>query len=242
MDSIKLSEPAAELRAGNALRAAADVSVVMPLYNGARYVAEALQSIFAQTVAFREIIVIDDGSEDSSVEVIEKFRGVTLVRKAHSGIIDTLNCGLARVSGEFVAFLDADDRWAPRKTEIQLQALHSEPHLSMVFGYTRRFLMTPDGERALDVMPGALKGSGLFRFDAFRRVGGFEAGKAHFIDWFARTREAGLSFKTQPEIVHERRIHDANYGILQKDAQRKSYHAALKSMLDRRRQSLKLGS
>lgn len=213
----------------------ADVSVIVPVYNGERYIAEALQSIRAQTVATREVVVVDDGSIDATAAVVATFPEVTFVQKQHSGIADTLNRGLERVSGEFLAFLDADDRWTPRKTEIQLAALRADSAVSMVFGHARRFVMAPDGERMLDVLPGMTKVGGLFRRAAFLRVGGFQSADADFIDWFARAREAGLDFKIHDDVVFERRIHDANTGVLQRDAQRKGYHSTLKAMLDRRR-------
>lgn len=213
----------------------ADVSVVMPVHNGERYIAEALQSIRSQTVACRQIIVVDDGSTDQTAAVVRRFPEVTLVGKAHGGIAETLNRGLELVASEFVAFLDADDRWTPRKTELQLAALRAEPGISMVFGHARRFAMTPDGERVLDVLPGVTKVGALFRSAAFLRVGRFEPGQADFIDWFARAREAGLNFRIDDDIVYERRIHDANDGIVRRDGQRKDYHATLKAMLDRRR-------
>lgn len=72
--------------------------------------------------------------------------------------------------------------------------------------------MTPEGEHVLDALPGVTKVGGLFRIDAFLRVGRFEVGSADFIDWFARACEAGLKFRIDPEIVFERRIHDANDG------------------------------
>ena len=214
---------------------AAGVSVVMPAYNAERYIADALRSIRAQTVSCRDIIVIDDGSTDGTVAVAKTFGEAIVVSKPHSGIAATLNLGLEKASGEFVAFLDADDRWTPRKTEIQLAALRDDPALSMVFGRTRRFLMTPEGERPLDILPGMTKVGGLFRREAFHRIGGFLSADADFIDWFSRAREAGLTFAMHDDVVFERRIHDTNTGILQRDAQRKGYHVALKAALDRRR-------
>jgi glycosyltransferase involved in cell wall biosynthesis len=212
-----------------------NVSVVIPAYNGALYIAEALRSILAQTVACREIIVVDDGSTDDTAQVVERFSEASLIRKAHGGIGETLNYGLARVSTEYIAFLDADDRWMPRKTEIQLAALRANPDIDVVFGHARRFLMTPEGERVLDVVPGTTTVGGLFRLNAFKNIGGFAVERHAFIDWFGRASEAGLKYTIDQEIVYERRIHSANDGILRKDEQRKSYHVTLKAILDRRR-------
>ncbi len=213
----------------------ARVSVVVPMYNAVRYVGEALQSIMAQTVPMTEIIVVDDGSTDEGARVVESFPGITLVRKAHSGIGDTLNTGLARVSGNYIAFLDADDRWLPEKTKIQLQVLADEPGLDGVFGHAERFLMTPEGEVRLDVLPAVSKVGGLFRTAAFRRVGGFSTRVLDFIDWYARAMDEGLKFKVLDELVCQRRIHDANDGVVRREEQRTACLATLKAKLDRRR-------
>lgn len=215
--------------------AAGRVSVIVPMYNASRYLGEALESIRKQTVPVAEVIVVDDGSTDDSIRVAEGFREAVLVRKAHTGICDTLNHGLARAVGGYLAFLDADDRWLPLKTEIQLAALQADPDLDVVFGHAERFQMTPAGEMALNVLPGLAKGCALFRRDAFERAGNFGVGTHDFLDWYARAREAGLRFVTLAEVVYQRRIHGANDGVLNKDAQRKVYFTTLKAALDRRR-------
>lgn len=217
------------------------ISVVMPLYNAALFVAEALESIGRQTMPVHEVMVVDDGSTDGSAEIVTAYPFATLVRKEHSGICETLNRGLASVTGNYLAFLDADDRWLPEKTAIQMATLKADPQLDMVFGHTRRFGSMIEGENRtetiIDVIPGVAKACMLIRRSAFERVGSFSSKRdGHdFLSWYLRAREINLRGKILPETLMERRIHAANYGILHKSDQRKAYFATLKTSLDRRR-------
>ena len=218
----------------------ARVSVIMPLYNAEAFVGEALESIRAQTLPVAEVIVVDDGSTDASAEVASRFPFVTLIRETHRGISPTLNRALDFATGDYLAFLDNDDRWLPEKTALQLAAFHRQPNLDLVFGHSRRFETAADPnrvEQVLDVVPGVSKTCLLIRRSAFEKVGRFtEADGAHdFLDWYGRAKEQRLSGVILPEIVAERRIHAGNYGRLQKGRQRESYLATLKAGLDRRR-------
>ena len=216
----------------------ARVSVIMPLYNAEAFVAEALESIRAQTFPVAEVIVVDDGSTDASAEVAARFPFVTLRREPHRGISPTLNRALDFVTGDYLAFLDADDRWLPEKTAWQTERLAATSGLDLVFGQAQRFETRPgQADRMLDIIPGVHKSCMLIRRASFEKVGRFdETDRAHdFLDWYGRAREASLSTAVLPQVVAERRIHAHNYGRLQKEGQRESYLAALKAGLDRRR-------
>jgi glycosyltransferase involved in cell wall biosynthesis len=211
------------------------ISVIIPMYKAVPLVAEAIQSILAQTVAVSRIIAVEDGLSDGSADFVEaRFPEVHVVRKAHGGLADTLNHGLAEVQTELVAFLDHDDRWLPHKTAAQVAALAADSSLDMVFCQAERFVSTAEGERIIDVLPGVAKSGGLFRTDAVRRVGKF--GDGHdFVDWYARAMEAGLRQTVLDEVLYQRRIHENNMGVTGKSEQTRSYLTTLKSMLDRRR-------
>ena len=212
------------------------VSVIVPLYNAARFIGQALSSIRSQTVQVAEIIVVDDGSTDDGPGIVAAAAGVTLVRKPHSGIGDTVNAGVAIARGDLIAFLDADDRWLPEKTALQIAALDRDPTLAMIFGHGRRFVDTGSEERVIDVRPAVSRCSGLFRRESFAAAGTFGVGEAHeFMSWMLAAGEAGLRYEILPEIVFERRIHGANHGIDHKDDQRRGYFTTLKAALDRRR-------
>ncbi|HET9395094.1 MAG TPA: glycosyltransferase family A protein, partial [Nitrospiraceae bacterium] len=107
----------------------AKVSVIVPCYNAARYVAETLESLRQQTWPSLEVIVVDDGSTDDSARIIETFAGLdlTLIRQSNRGQTAALNVGLARATGDFVQYLDADDLIDPDKIAIQVARLADAP-------------------------------------------------------------------------------------------------------------------
>jgi glycosyltransferase involved in cell wall biosynthesis len=217
------------------------VSVLIPLYNAALFIAEALESIRAQTVPVQEVIVVDDGSTDGGAEIAATFPFVILVRKEHSGISKTLNLAVEKATGNYFAFLDADDRWLPEKIALQLAAFREDPGLDLVFGHSRRFKTSgparTSSEVVIDVLPGVSKSCLCVKRSSFERIGLFpEAEVGHdFLDWYLRAGEIGSRSKILPEILMERRIHPNNHGTINKDDQRRNYLGSLKAGLDRRR-------
>lgn len=100
------------------------VSVIIPTYNSARYVVDAVESVLAQTYRDFEVIVIDDGSTDETPEVMKRYGApVRYLRQENAGVAAARNRGIAESSGRYVAFLDADDVWLPQKLERQINAL-----------------------------------------------------------------------------------------------------------------------
>lgn len=114
------------------------VSVVIPCFNGDRYIRETLQSVIAQTVAVSEILVIDDGSTDRSAEVVTSVGSklIRLIQQSNSGESVARNRGIDEARGEWIAFLDADDLWHPRKIELQLASLLDAQDLNPVCAHT----------------------------------------------------------------------------------------------------------
>jgi glycosyltransferase involved in cell wall biosynthesis len=118
------------------------VTVIITTYNYGRFIQEAIQSVLAQTAtADLQIIVVDDGSTDETPDVLARVKDprVELVRTANRGISGARNEALARARGDFIAFLDGDDRWAPHKLEYQLEVMRSEPDMAAVFANFVRF-------------------------------------------------------------------------------------------------------
>jgi glycosyltransferase involved in cell wall biosynthesis len=90
------------------------ISVIMPCFNTAKYLREAVDSVLGQTYTDVELVVVDDGSTDSSLEVLEEYRDrVIVLQQANKGPYPARNLGISRASGEFIAFLDSDDYWDP---------------------------------------------------------------------------------------------------------------------------------
>ncbi len=224
------------------------VSVIIPVYNGEAYLAEALDSILGQTRPPQEIIVVDDGSSDGTSAVAQGFGPpVRTLHQENGGAPVARNTGVVAATGDFLSFLDSDDLWLPEKLERQLAAFAADPSLDVVFGHTRQFLcprmtsrsVSPEAINLLP-MPAPLPSALLIRRTAFFRVGLFapELRIGDCPDWYARAREAGLKERMAPEVVFLRRIHDNNLGRRERD-QRGGYVRAMKAALDRRRQQAK---
>ncbi len=131
------------------------VSVVVPVFNGAAHVSDAIESVLAQTAGDLELIVVDDGSTDDTAAVIaghadRDLRIVPLARP-HRGLSAARNAGLAVARADLVAFLDADDVWLPRKLEAQIAWLTAHPGCEACFTHTEEIddalrVITPWGD------------------------------------------------------------------------------------------------
>jgi glycosyltransferase involved in cell wall biosynthesis len=223
-----------------------DVSVVIPVYNGERYLAEAVESVLIQEPRPAEVILVDDGSTDDSAAVAARFgRRIRYERQSNAGQSAARNRGVSLARGSLLAFLDDDDYWAPGKLGLQLEALDADPTLEAVFGHVRQFV-SPELPADIackvryhaEVMPGHIPGAMLIRRGAFERVGPFDPQwqVGEFIQWYARAVEVNLRTTMLPDVVLHRRLHDDNQGIRQR-AESIQYVRILKAALDRRRSS-----
>lgn len=119
------------------------VSVIIPCYNQAHYVGDAIASVLAQTWPQREIIVVDDGSHDDPAAVVARYPGVRLLRQGNQGVSAARNRGMRESHGEFLVFLDADDRLTPKALDAHLQHLQAQPDCALAAGHYRE--ITADG-------------------------------------------------------------------------------------------------
>lgn len=225
---------------------AAGVSVVIPVFDNESYLAEAIESVLGQTVPPSEVVVVDDGSTDGSAAVAEGFGGIVrVVRQANTGISGARNRGVAECSGALLAFQDADDRWLPRRLELQLNAMAEDPSLELLFGAVAQvreedWAATVSGRHPLQVvMPGPLCNTILVTRAAFDLIGPFDTRwrAGEFIDWFTRSRAAGVHTRGLPEVLVWRRLHAENHGIRQRATYDQDYLAVVKAALDRRREA-----
>jgi len=131
------------------------VSVLIPTYNHARFLPEALDSVLAQTFRDLEILVIDDGSTDATQAVIEAYApAIGYIRQAHAGPAAARNRAIGASRGELLAFLDADDRWYPGKIAAQVSYLDAHPDVGVVF---TKFLVTDEAGGPLYLYPPAFR-------------------------------------------------------------------------------------
>lgn len=222
------------------------ISVIIPVYNGGAYLADAVASVREQSLPAFEIIIVDDGSVDGTPAVIASLGpDVRSIRQCNMGPAAARNRGLELACGTYIAFIDADDLWCEGKLEAQARRLHDEPTLQMVIGATQRVrhassqqTVCPD-RRLVPVGPVWMLfhlGATLFRRTVFETVGVFDENlrMGEDVDWFLRAREAGVQMGIFHEVVQHYRQHGANLtgDTLEKD---RFFLAALKRSLDRRR-------
>ncbi len=221
-----------------------NVSVVIPVHNGERYLAEAIHSVLAQAHPRTEIIVVDDGSTDNSATIALAFGPpVRLVKQANLGPAGARNAGVRQAVGDMLAFLDADDLWEPDKLARQIIALHANSTCEAVVGRVENFLspeldetqrrsLTIAVQQGGDIHVGAL----LIRRVAFERVGYFNVRwrQCDFVDWWGRATQAGLSYAILPGLVLRRRLHGNNLTRLERTS-RNEYVAMLHQHLARQR-------
>ena len=221
-----------------------DISVIIPVYNGGKYLAEAIESVLAQTLKPAEIIVVDDGSTDDSKEIARKYLPkVRTISQENKGAGAARNTGIQVAKGSFLAFLDADDLWTGQKSVIQYSFLEEHPETDLVFGKVEQFI-SPEFpavyqgnlRKEMEIMPGYASGALLIEREKFLRVGLFneqlEIGE--FIDWFSRAKGLGLTHHAMDDIVLKRRIHGLNMGIY-KRGHLKDYTALLREAIARKR-------
>jgi glycosyltransferase involved in cell wall biosynthesis len=215
------------------------VSVIIPVFNGERFLAEAVKSILAQSHRNLEVIVVDDGSMDGSAKAVQGYP-VRYFSQPHLGPGAARNFGIRQAQGGFLAFLDADDVWMPEKTAGQMAMLAARPELEAVFGWVEQFTdaeAEPSKARFVGaVLNGIHPGAMLIRAASFARVGMFPTDRriGEFMDWFAHAMEAGLVSAVLPEVVVRRRIHGENL-MRSEGVDKTEYARILKTALDRRR-------
>ncbi len=196
----------------------ADISVVIPCYNGAAYLGEALASVCAQRTVPREIIVVDDGSTDDSAAIAAAFGGsVRTLRTSHRGIGAARNAGMAAARGALLAFLDADDLWPPDSLAVRLAALGDDSTVECVSGQVTEFISPeltsdPAVPRPRIRQRGRVAGTLLLRRHTAKRIGPFNTSLrvGETIEWIARADAAGVVLRELEHIVLRRRIHRNN--------------------------------
>ncbi|MFS8117396.1 MAG: glycosyltransferase family 2 protein, partial [Microcoleus sp.] len=112
---------------------APQVSVIIPAYNGDRYIVQAVESVFAQTYTNWEIIVVDDGSTDETHQVLQPYLDkIRYIYQENRGVAAARNRGIQEAKGEFIAFLDQDDFFLPDKLAAQIALFRQQPSLGIV--------------------------------------------------------------------------------------------------------------
>jgi teichuronic acid biosynthesis glycosyltransferase TuaG len=209
------------------------VSVIMPAYNAERYIADSITSVLAQTYSNWELIVVDDGSTDSTATVVQEFvrrdRRIKYLFQENGRLGKARNTGIGNSTGSLVAFLDSDDLWMPTKLKAQTRAI-AENNADVVYSKSYVFSdeNTDDETEILVSSVGKFSGPDFFdslvrqpqipvltvllKRSALDRVGLFEEGKAYHgcedSDLWLRMARAGLVFYGMPDVLARYRRHE----------------------------------
>ncbi len=220
-----------------------EISVIIPVHNGEKYLAQCIQSVLEQNYASLEMLVVDNASTDATATIAREFPATRYFYLPHKGMVPALNHGVRNSQGGFLCFLDADDLWKPHKLAAQLAVFNRNPAVDFVFGHVEQFISPELEEPASSQLfirekelPGHIKGAMLIKKQSFWRVGLFDEAAEYgdFIDWYMRAQEQGLQEVMLPDVLLMRRIHGANMGYLDR-SRRIDYVRVLKRGLDRRR-------
>ena len=195
------------------------VSVVIPSYNHAHFLGEAISSVLAQEYPRIEVVVVNDGSSDDTAQIAARFPEVRYIEQPNRGLAAARNAGLAVCTGELVVFLDADDRLLPGALETGMRALAAEPAAGFAAGYSR--FISRDGTALPTGQPPRAPGEDpyvhllrrnrirnpamvMFRRDVVSRAGGFAAGIDACADYDLYLRIS----RAWPVVFHDQVVAD----------------------------------
>jgi len=226
------------------------ISCIMPVFNGERYLAEALDSVVAQTYRPLEIIVVDDGSTDNTAGVVRSYGDkVRYLWQDNAGPAAARNRGIDAAKGEFISFLDQDDLWHPIKLMQQMDRFRVHPELEACVTLIQAFWapeLHEEETRFKDhhltrPVPGYLTGTLLTRHSVFDKVGQFDTSLrfGDAMDWFLRAADQRTVIELLLDVLMYHRMHKTNFSRSQASASRDEFVRILKSSLDRRRRKNK---
>ncbi|GAB4438358.1 MAG: hypothetical protein Kow0031_20240 [Anaerolineae bacterium] len=225
-----------------------NISVIIAVKNGERFLAEALRSIAQQTLPPRQILVIDGHSTDDTARIAQSFSGVEFHEQTGSGIPNAYNCGVKLARGDLIAFLSHDDIWTPDKLAAQAGYLRDHP-AAMYCVARAKFFLEPGCSLPPSFKPALLQGDHVARImetlvarrELFDIVGGFNEalGVAEDVDWYARVADAGYPVNVLDKVLLHKRVHHIN-SSLTAETHNRNLLTALRESAARKRDSVRL--
>ncbi len=219
-----------------------NIDVIIAVFNGEKYIEQAILSVQNQTYKHLNIIVADDGSTDKTTEIVaqlcQKDQRIRLLKLEHRGVSATLNTSIQSSSAPYISFLDADDLWHESKLEKQLKVLEDKA-LQVCFCLVQEFeslnpLLKKTHQSRIEALKGFSKSAILADRRVFDKFGLFDEKIeiGDFVEWYSRLVRAETPFYMIDEVLTFRRIHDNN---TTKTSSKTLFLSILKSHLDERR-------
>lgn len=213
------------------------ISVISPVYNAEKTIRETIESVLNQTLTDFELIIVNDGSQDATLEVISSIQDlrIKVFSYANAGVSASRNRGIIQATGEYISFIDADDLWTPDKLEAQFNALKEHPEAAIAYSWTdwidessqligAGVHQTASGNVYGKLLLGDFIGSGsnpLIRKQALVEVGGFDQSLVHAEDWDLWLRLAAryhFIAVPSPQVLYRKFIDSASMNVLKMEA------------------------
>jgi glycosyltransferase involved in cell wall biosynthesis len=220
-----------------------DVGVVIRTRNAARYLHDSIRSVLDQTLAPREIVVVDGGSTDGTLEVLASFGdAIRTIGQRRRGLAGAAQDGVDALTAPIVAFQDADDLWPPSRLEAMVDRLLADSALDGVMGRVEHFIspeLSEEEARRFEIPEGPQPGAGLpslvVRREAFDRAGEFLDGLSagEYLEWIDRAIRAGVRIEAVETIALRRRVHLHNF--TRSPESKRDYVRAVREVMARRR-------
>jgi glycosyltransferase involved in cell wall biosynthesis len=213
------------------------ISVIIPVYNGEKTIRETIESVLSQTFKDFELIVINDGSKDTTLEIVERIQDPRLkvFSYRNAGQATSRNRGIAHACGEYISFIDADDLWTPNKLEAQLRALQDNPQAAVAYSWTKcidefgqfsrrgsHISVTGDVYAKLLLIDFIENGSNpLIRTQALAEVGGFDESMTPSEDrdlWLRLAARYHFVAVPSPQILYRQSVNSESANVLRMEA------------------------
>ncbi|OYU93651.1 MAG: hypothetical protein CFE21_19665 [Bacteroidetes bacterium B1(2017)] len=217
------------------------IGVIISVFNAEKYLSESLDSVLNQSMPAKEIIVINDGSKDHSIDILKRYgKKIKLIDRENKGVPYSVNEGISLVKQPWISFNDGDDIWAPNKLELQYNYLLDHKDLRILFGMMRQFISPElsETDKASIYVPvnpekAFIRPAMLVHQSVFAKHGLFNPSlkAGDFIEWFQRIKEKDVKFDFIDEVVYFRRLHknslSSQHGV------KEDFLKILKAKLDR---------
>jgi glycosyltransferase involved in cell wall biosynthesis len=213
------------------------ISVIIPVYNGEKTIQETIESVLTQTFTDLELIVINDGSQDTTLEIVERIPDPRLkvFSYPNAGQAASRNRGISHACGEYISFIDADDLWIPDKLEAQLKALQENPKAAVAYSWTKcidesgqfsrrgsHISVTGDVYGKLLLLDFIENGSNpLIRVQALTEIGNFEESMTPSEDrdlWLRLAARYHFVAVPSPQILYRQSVNSASANISRMEA------------------------